>query len=86
MKMMPLSEFNQFPSRATRFARQEDLIITERDVPAFKLSRIVSDVAVPASNFDAELAAINQLLRDQGQPVPKEMIESGRSAISEVEW
>ena len=45
---MTLTEFNQNPSRATRLARHEDVVVTDHGVPTFELRL----VAPPRTRID----------------------------------
>lgn len=38
--MIPLSAFNHNPSQATRAARSGEVVLTDRGVPVFRLTRI----------------------------------------------
>lgn len=51
MKTISLTEFNQNPSRATRLADTEDVVVLRRGVATYRLQRIREATADPVEQF-----------------------------------
>ena len=51
MKTITLTEFNQNPSRATRMAETDDVLVLRRGVAAYRLERVRSESSDPVEGM-----------------------------------